>query len=374
MAIKILYTASTFGHLAAFHQPYMQWFSEQGYEVHAAAGGEEKTLAGVSRLISLPLEKKMTAPANFRAAAMLARLMREEHYTLVSTHTALAAFFTRLALRRAGKGDTVMMNTSHGYLFDADTKGAKRLLLLGAERFCAPVTDYVLTMNRQDEMIARQYCLGKEIVQTPGMGVDFSRFSPADKDQRQKARAAFGFTVGQVVFVYPAEFSTRKNQRMLIEALPSLPKHVALLLPGRGEQLGACVFLAETLGVRERVVCPGFVPDIERCYQAADLAVSASRIEGLPFNLMEAMHCALPVVASRIKGHEDLVTDGENGLLFPYNNKEAFVQAASVLLDPQQRARMGQAAQRSVERYGLPSVLPQLTAIYGSALAQVLSS
>ena len=109
--------------------------------------------------------------------------------------------------------------------------------------------------------------------------------------------------------------------------------------------------------------------DVEMCYHAADLAVSASRIEGLPFNLMEAMHCALPVVASRIKGHEDLVIDGENGRLFPYNNKEAFVQAVCSLLSVQQRAAMGQAARRSVECYGLPTVYPKLIEIYGSALA-----
>lgn len=369
MKKKVLYTASTFGHLATFHQPYMRWFAEQGYEVHAAAGGEKKTLAGVSRLIELPFEKKMTAPANFRAAGMLARLMRQEGYALVSTHTALAAFFTRLALRRAGKSDTVMINTSHGYLFDAETAGAKRWLLLGAERLCAPVTDYVLTMNRQDERIARQYHLGKAIVQTPGMGVDFSRFAPANAEQRSAARKAFGFSAEQVILVYPAEFSGRKNQRMLIEALPSLPENVGLLLPGRGELLEACVSLAAELGVSGRVVCPGFMSDVEMCYHAADLAVSASRIEGLPFNLMEAMHCALPVVASRIKGHEDLVIDGENGRLFPYNNKEAFVQAVCSLLSVQQRAAMGQAARRSVECYGLPTVYPKLIEIYGRALA-----
>lgn len=42
----------------------------------------------------------------------------------------------------------------------------------------APVTDWLLTMNRQDERIARQYHLGRRIVQTDGMGIDLERFKP----------------------------------------------------------------------------------------------------------------------------------------------------------------------------------------------------
>ncbi len=55
---KLLYIASSFGHLASFHQPYTEWLAQQGYEVHAAAGGEQRALRGVSRYIPVPFEKK----------------------------------------------------------------------------------------------------------------------------------------------------------------------------------------------------------------------------------------------------------------------------------------------------------------------------
>lgn len=69
------------------------------------------------------------------------------------------------------------MNTVHGYLFDRDTPPLKREILLAAERMTAPVTDWLLTMNCQDERIARQYRLGRHIVPTDGMGIDLARFS-----------------------------------------------------------------------------------------------------------------------------------------------------------------------------------------------------
>ena len=100
---KILYVASSFGHLASFHQPYLQWFARQGYEVHAAAGGTPCDLEGVSRYIPLPFEKSMFSPKNLVALWALYRLMRTEHYRMISLHTSLAAFFARLAVFPLGK-------------------------------------------------------------------------------------------------------------------------------------------------------------------------------------------------------------------------------------------------------------------------------
>ena len=365
---KVLYTASTFSHLATFHQPYLAWFAAQGCEVHAAAGQDKRELAGVTKTVSLPFEKSMLSPKNLAAVRQLAKLLRAEQYDLISTHTSLAAFFTRLAVMLAGKGNTVVMNTAHGYLFDAQTPLLKRTLLLGAEKLTAGVTDYLLTMNRQDYAIAQRHHLGKTLIQTDGMGIDLERFQPVSVEEKARARAALGVPQDALLLVYAAEFSARKNQRMLIEAMKRLPENVWLLLAGRGALLEDCRTLAQQCGVSERVLFPGFVREIENCYHAADICVSSSRSEGLPFNLAEAMGCGLPVAATAVKGHEDLIEDQKSGVLFPYDDIERFVQAIEQMRDPQIRARMGETAQRSVQRFGRKNVFPQLTAIYVQAL------
>ena len=364
---KVLYVASSFGHLASFHQPYTAWFAQQGWTVHAAAGGEPCPLAGVSRYIPLPFEKSMSSPRNFAAARAIGRLVRGEHYRMISLHTSLAAYFARLALLPMGRRRPVVMNTTHGYLFDRDTPRAKRMLLLGAERMTAPVTDWLLTMNRQDTGIARQYGLGKNIVPTGGMGADLARFRPPAPGEREEARETLGIRPGEVAMVYAAEFSGRKNQAMLIEALRSLPENTVLLLPGQGDLRENCRQLARRAGVIGRVHFPGFVRNMETYYHAADLCVSASRIEGLPFNVMEAMACGLPVVASDVKGHQDLVKSGENGLLYPFGDAKAFAEAVKRLLEPEKRRAFGEAARQSVQPFGLQTVFPELTAIYEKA-------
>jgi len=101
----------------------------------------------------------------------------------------------------------------------------------------------------------------------------------------------------------------------------------------------------------------------------ADAAVSASRSEGLPFNIMEAMYAGLPVVASCVKGHEDLITDGENGLLYPYGDAAACAQAISRLLEePDLKARLRRAAAEQAKDYSLENVLPIVMDAYATQM------
>lgn len=365
---KLLYIASSFGHLASFHQPYTEWLAQQGYEVHAAAGGEQRALRGVSRYIPLPLEKSMFSPHNFAAVLQLHSLLRRENYAMISLHTSLAAFFARLAVQLLPKKQRpVVMNTAHGYLFDDSTPLLKRTLLLSAERMTAPVTDWLLTMNRQDEQIAKLYRLGRHIVLTPGMGIALTRFSPPSPEEKRALRRAMELPENALVLIYAAEFSGRKNQKMLISAMPELPNAV-LLLPGRGALLDDCRTLAQQKGVADRVRFPGFASNIEQYYRAADLCVSSSRSEGLPFNVMEAMACGLPAVLSDVKGHEDLVHSGENGLLFSYNDQNAFIRAVKQAAEPVLQAQMSAAAVQTAVPYGIDAVFPTLTAIYSQAI------
>ena len=364
---KILYVASSFGHLASFHRPYLRWFAQQGCEVHAAAGGEPCALEGVSRFIPLPLEKRMFSPRNVFAAHQLRALLRREDYALVSLHTSLAAFFARLALRPAWKGRPVVMNTVHGYLFDDATPLLKRQLLLSAERLTAPVTDWLLTMNRQDDDIAQHYALGKDICFTHGMGIDTTHFTPPDEARKAQLRTQLGLDPNALILVYAAEFSGRKNQSMLIQAMPRLPENTVLVLPGCGDRLEECRALAETLGVASRVRFPGFVQDMKDYYQAADLCVSSSRSEGLPFNIMEAMACGLPVIASDVKGHQDLVHPDVTGLLYPFGDADAFSGAVHQLDDPQRRRQMGRAARQAILPFDIQPVFEELTTLYRQA-------
>lgn len=366
----VLFTASTYSHIANFHRPYLRAFHELGWQVHVACGGEPRPIPEADLSVLLPFEKKMASPANFKAQSLLRQLMKRHRYALICTHTSLAAFFTRRAA--AGlRPRPLLVNMAHGYLFDDATMPLKKAILLAAERVTAPQTDLVLTMNRWDYETAVRCRLGRRVEIIPGVGVDFSRLdgpSPADADD---LRNRLGFTKSDFLLIYAAEFSARKNQAMLIRALPRLPEQVRLLLPGQGALLEDCKALAQSLGISHRVVFPGQVTEMPLWYAAADAAVSASRSEGLPFNVMEAMYRGLPVAVSQVKGHTDLVTHGLNGLLYPYGDEAAFVRRIQHLTEHPGEARaMGEAARASIAPYALKAVLPQVMEQYLSLVPE----
>ena len=364
MGGKVLFTASTYSHIVNFHLPYLRKFQEAGWTVHAACGGRPMPIPDVERVIELPFEKSMRSPNNFKAALLLRDEIRREGYDLIVTHTSLAAFFTRLALWGLEERPQVA-NMVHGYLFDDETPWLKRSLLLGAEQWMAGKTDMVLTMNRWDYETAKKYRLGQKVVNVPGVGVDFSRFDRVPPDCREKLRKKWGVPEDAFVLIYGAEFSARKSQSVVIRAMEYLPERVWLILAGEGALREECQELARKLGLEDRVLFPGQVQDIPAWYAMADAAVSASRSEGLPFNIMEAMYAGLPVIASQVKGHTDLVEDRVTGLLYPYGDERACAeQLLRLTASERLRRELSRNARENVERYGLELVLPVVWARY----------
>lgn len=374
MSNKILFTASTYSHIHNFHLPYLKYFHAQGYEVHVACSSRpQDEVAEIQKIISLPFEKSIGSPSNFAAARLLRRHIRQENYALIVTHTSLAAFFTRLAVLGI-KERPPLVNMVHGYLFDDDTPALKRRILLAAEQLTAPVTDLLLTMNNWDHDTALQYRLGKQIKHIPGVGVDFSRIRQYNVTTRQKLRERSGIPADAFVLFYAAEFSERKSQNVLIHAMKKLPDNVLLILAGNGTQLDECRALAEELGISDRISFPGYLENIGAWYPLADAAVSASRSEGLPFNIMESMYAGLPVVASMAKGHTDLIQDGETGLLYPYGDSDACaLQIKRLLNSPALAEKLSKQARISVEKYSLEQVSPVIIDLYESALPQRLT-
>ena len=371
MSNKILFTASTYSHIHHFHRPYLKHFQEQGYEVHVACSGKpQDEPMEINKMIALPFEKSMWSLSNFEAARLLRRRIQQENYALIVTHTSLAAFFTRLAVLGL-KNRPVLINMAHGYLFDDDTPALKRRILLTAEQLTAPVTDLLLTMNEWDYATALHYHLGKRVENIPGIGVDFSRIKQYTPATRRKLREKMGIPDDSFVLLYAAEFSQRKSQEVLIRAMKKLPDNVLLILAGNGAQLDECRALAEELGLSDRISFPGYLENIGAWYPLADAAVSASRSEGLPFNIMESMYAGLPVVASMAKGHTDLIADGETGLLYPYGDSDACaLQIMRLLNSPALGQKLAVQARTYVAQYSLDQVLPSVSSWYESALPQ----
>ena len=361
---KILYCASTMSHLQNFHQPYIQKLRNMGYQVVLCAEKENEQIPADGTII-VPFQKRMTSVKNLQNILQIRQILKREKFLAVSVHTTLAAAIVRAAillLPRANRPK--VFYTCHGYLFEDEGRLEKWKYLL-PEKLCASVTDVLMVMNREDCQIAEKHRLYREkLFLIPGMGVKFRRFDlPQSKT---KLRQQYGIADEEVLFVFAGEFSERKNQQMLISAFAraagQMPK-AKLVLAGKGALQDACRQQAAQLGIAEQIGFPGHVKNMPVLYHYCDVCISASKIEGLPFNIMEAMYCELPCIASRIKGHEDLLQHGQTGYLYE-TETELAAYMVQLYQDSALRKQLGQNARQAVMPYRLDIVQPTIMQVY----------
>ncbi|WP_297417384.1 glycosyltransferase [Clostridium sp.] len=361
---KILFAASTLSHIENFHIPYLEAFKKEGYSVHVMGKPNNKSqIPYVDNIIPMPFEKNMFSFKNFAIAFEISKIVKAEEYDIVSIHTSLAAFFVRLGIMLSSKKPKLVVNTVHGYLFDANTSFIKRNIMLLAEKITKYITDIVIVMNSEDYNIAKKHKLYKNnLYLINGMGIDLKRFPSISYENKISLRKELGFSKDDFLLVYVAEFSKRKNQRFLLNSIEELVKNnlknIKLLLLGDGQFLDELKLYAETLGINDYVYFAGYSKDTKKYYQISDICVSSSRIEGLPFNIMEAMSIGLPVVASKVKGHVDLVITKENGFLFNHDNKDEFCSyIKTIYKDKKLQSNMSIKSKQLAKNYSLDTVL-----------------
>ena len=141
----------------------------------------------------------------------------------------------------------------------------------------------------------------------------------------------------------------------------------SLVIAGDGSQRESLSAMGQALGLGPRVQLAGYVADPRTLLSEAAIFAMASRYEGFPNALLEAMAAGLPVISTSCTGSLELITDGADGLLVPVENADALANAMRRLMsDPQLRARLGTGALATARRYALPSVMPEWDALIAS--------
>lgn len=372
MSPKVLFTASNYSHIRFFHLPYLEAFRSLGWTIHVGCCGITGDFPEADCFFELPFKKKLSLVSNLKAMRILRQVLKRNHYDLICTHTSLAAFFTRLTVGIL-KLSTPVVNVVHGYLYNEKQSGIRDKILLLAEKLLSKRTDLLLTMNQEDYQSAAKHRLCRCIVKIPGMGLNFSYQDKVSFVEAKRLRATIQQDKKDYFLLYAAEFSPRKNQAMLLRALPKLPSRIRLILPGEGALLEDCREMAKELGIADRVILPGQVTNMPVWYAACDAYVSASHSEGMSFSVLEAMYAGLPVVLSQVKGHTDLIVEGQNGLLYPCDDIDGFIKQMMRLIDDTALAdRLGKAAKSTASAYALEQVLPKVMEQYLSAVCETI--
>jgi len=199
-------------------------------------------------------------------------------------------------------------------------------------------------------------------------GIDPKRVDgPVSYAALAEARAVSGWDPGRPTI---GVVSRRKDQAVLLRGLPLLPRPATVVLLGIGPDPELLALAAAAPA--HRVAFIPFRRDVVPFLSLFDVVVLPTSGEGLPRALLEAMALGIPVVASRVGGTVDLVTDGVDGVLVPPRSSAGFARAlAALLADEGRRAALGDAGRRAVrERFTLERTRRLTDAAYRAALGR----
>ena len=199
-------------------------------------------------------------------------------------------------------------------------------------------------------------------------GVDTARFTRQPVGAGTSPWQAGDFVIGTV-----ARIQDIKNHRGLVEAfvrlrelLPQQRDRLRLSIIGDGPLMPALRAQVAAAGLADVVWLAGARSDIPQLLHTFSLFCLPSLAEGTPVSLLEAMACGLPVVASRVGGIPEVVTEGEHGLLVAPADSEALAAAlAHYAASPALARQHGDAARRRIEqRFSMTAMLSAYLKLY----------
>ncbi|MEK7015476.1 glycosyltransferase family 4 protein [Bacillus sp. FSL R9-9410] len=376
MSKKVLFCATVDYHFKAFHLPYMKWFAEQGWEVHVVANGNMQ-LPYVNQKYNIPFQRSPIRSQNFHAYKKLMSIIDKNKYNIIHCHTPMGGVIARLAARKSRKKGTKVVYTAHGFHFCKGSPYMNWLLYYPIERILASYTDCLITINQEDYDLAVKHRFPvKDIKLVHGVGIDVQRFTPVTEIEKRELKLQCGYKPQDFLMFYAAEFNKNKNQSFLIHVLAQLKNempHAKLLLAGEGPLIEECKKIATQLGVTNMVHFLGYRNDIASLLQMCDLAVASSYREGLPVNIMEAMACGLPVVATDNRGHRELIINNKNGWIVDRDDIKAMAdRIKGISINPKVLAQMGQyGCTRIKNQYSVNEVLKEKKEIYTTFMGEM---
>jgi N-acetyl-alpha-D-glucosaminyl L-malate synthase BshA len=317
-------------------------------------------------MMSYPLFEHQ--PYSLALATQMARVAETENLDLLHVHYAIPHSISAILARESLKPQRRLpvITTLHG----------TDITLVGADRSYLPITRYGLMQS--DGVTAISNYLKQATIETFQFDkiTVIPNFICATDYQRQpvpelhKELSPDGFPL----LVHVSNFRPVKRPVDCVEIFARVLRQgieTRLVMVGDGSERPNAEHRARCLGIYDKCSFVGKQPNIVDYLSASDVLLLPSEQESFGLAALEAMACELPIIASRVGGLPELVTDGETGFLSPVGDVEKMAHDAGRLLrDAELRRSMGKAARESaISRYSTDLVIPEYVKFYERVLA-----
>ena len=333
--------------------------------------GEQDALAPAMQRAGVPVYGlRARSSADLRWLWRLRKLLVKGRFDLVHSHLPYAASFARVvAATIAARRRPVLVYTEHSLW----NRAAVLTRVLNRLTVSADRGLFVVSPAAREALPRRLRAEARVVVH----GVDLSQSRPLVErraELRNELVAELGLRDDDVIVLSVSNFRAEKGHDVLVDAAGRVARAglpVRFLLVGWGpleEQVRSAVRAG---GLQGSVTLLGRRDDTLRLMAASDVFVLPSRQEGMPVALMEALSVGLPVVATRIGGVGDIVTDHVEGLLVEVGAPDQLADAIGALAtDPALRDGLRSGALARAGQLDITAASRQIEARYVELLAE----
>lgn len=301
------------------------------------------------------------SPVDPRWLFRLVRLVRRGNFDIVHMHSPVVAGLARPLLRLL---PTVRRRPALAYTEHNRWTGYKRGTRV-VNRLTYGLDDAHLAVSEDTRHTISAKHRGEVEVAVQGIALDEVVRWGVD---RSAVRAELGLTEDQLAVVTVANLRAQKAYPDLLEAarrVLAAHSEVVWLAIGQGPLEDEIRQLAIDLDLGPRFRMLGHQPDAARLVAGCDVFALASRSEGYPVSVMEALALGLPVVATAVGGIPEAVRDGVEGLLVPVHRPDLLAEAVSrIVRDPLLRRQLGEAARLRGQQYDIRATVQRTEAVY----------
>lgn len=255
--------------------------------------------------------------------------------------------------------------TFRGFCGDGETRNDPRIIAEQRRQFLEAQGTSALSAHLADHL-SEALQLSSSAIEVIPYGIDIDKFRPSSN----------GVGSGAPILLTVGRLERRKGADVLLRAMPRVWQHfpdAQIHLVGSESELRRSDLLAMVPeGKQKQIVFPGFLDrdQLIAQYQRATIYVAPTQYETFGYTVLEAMACGKPVVSTQVGAIEELVTDGQTGLLVPWNDPVALAAAILKLLaDLSSARRMGEAGRaRATTLFSIDKIVERNLDSYQRAL------
>ena len=321
------------------------------YEIFLASQQSDHFYSVISnkqvQFIPLDFSKRINPALIFK----LAKIIKKNEIQIIHGQGTRAEFYARLASRLAGKSWYISATAApvKGFNVSETRKRIYQLLDGFSERF---VDRFIVVSDAQKEKMIKERHIPQEKVVRIYNGIEMESFL-CDRDAGLKIRKELGLKEDNILIGAIGRLVWEKGFEYLIQSIPDVIKvypNVKILIVGEGPLKERLEAQGERLKVNDHLIFTGFRSDIKEILSVIDILVIPSILEGFPMITLEGMAMTKPIIATKIVGITEQITDGESGLLVPSRDSNALTKAINRLINDRGLAlRLGMNARQKAE-------------------------